>query len=65
MGPTLMVKQCLCNWKVLGSNPSGVKLQDYRQDQGHHGKFFFGFFCFGFEVITAMRRSSYAMFVRL
>ena len=33
-----------CNWKSLGSNPSGVNLQDYRQDQGHHGDFFFGFF---------------------
>ena len=24
------VKQCLCNRKVLGSNPSGVSLQDHR-----------------------------------
>ena len=43
-----------CNWKVLGSNPSGVNLQDYRQDQGHHGNFFlvfFGFFWF-FFVLT-------------
>ena len=39
-----------CNWKVLVSNPSGVNLQDYRRDQGHHGNFlflvFFGLFLF-------------------
>ena len=39
-----------CTWKVLGSNPNGVNLQDYRQDEGHHGNFFswffFGFFLF-------------------
>ena len=37
------VKQCLCNWKVLGSNPSGVGLQDCKRDQGHHGKILFLF----------------------
>ena len=39
MGPTLVP----CDLKVLGSNPSGVNLLDYRQDQGHHGIFFLVF----------------------
>ena len=36
---------------VPGSNPSGGSLPDYRQDQGHHGKFFLFFlfiWCFDF-----------------
>ena len=49
-----------CNWKVLGSNPSGVNLQDYRQDEGHHGNFFswffFGFFCSYFVLFVGYPR---------
>ena len=46
MGPTLGGKAVPCNLKVLGSNPSGVNLQDHRQDEGHHGKIFYCFFLF-------------------
>ena len=47
-GPCPSGKAVPCNSKVLGSNPSGVNLQDHRQDQGHHGN---GFFCFFFAFI--------------
>ena len=40
-GPYPSGKAVPCNLKHLGSNPSGVNLQDHRQDQGHHGKVFF------------------------
>ena len=40
-GPYPSGKAVPCNLKVLGSNPSGVNLQDHRQDQGYHGKVFF------------------------
>ena len=53
MGHTLVGKECLCNWKVLGSNPSGDSLQDCRQDQGHHGTIFvfvLFFFCLFFAL---------------
>ena len=39
-GPYPSGKAVPCNLKVLGSNPSGVNLQDHRQDEGHHGKIF-------------------------
>ena len=41
-----------CNMKILGSNLSGVNLQDHRQDQGYHGKVFFAFFCFDFILFA-------------
>ena len=44
-------KAVSCNWKVLGSNPSGVTLQDHGQVQGCRGRFFFAFFCFDFPCI--------------
>ena len=47
-GPYPSGKAVPCNWKVLGPNPSGVNLQDYRQDEGHHGNFFSWFFFFVF-----------------
>ena len=40
MGHTLVEKQCLCNWEVLGSIPSEVNLQNCRQSKGHHGETF-------------------------
>ena len=43
-----------CNWKVLGSNPTGVNLQDYRQDQGHHGNFFLGFLFFFVLTLSSL-----------
>ena len=43
-GPYPSGKAVPCNLKVPGSNPSGVSLQDHRQDQGYHGKVFFCFF---------------------
>ena len=30
VGHTLVGKQCLCNWEVLGSNPGVASLQDCR-----------------------------------
>ena len=51
-GPYPSGKAVPCNWKVPGSNPSGVNLQVYRQDQGHHGNFFFCFFCFDFVLFV-------------
>ena len=52
-GPYPSGKAVPCNLKVLGSNPSGVNLQDHRQDQGYHGKFFFLlFFCFDFILFA-------------
>ena len=40
-GPYPSGKAVPCSLKVLGSHPSGVNLQDHRQDQGYHGKVFF------------------------
>ena len=40
------VKQGPYNRMVVGSNPSGGSLPDYRQDQGHHGKYFLFVFLF-------------------
>ena len=42
-GPYPSGKAVPCNWMILGSNHYGV-IMDYRQIQGHHGKFFFSFF---------------------
>ena len=51
-GPYPSGKVRPCNWKILGSNPNGTQLQDYRQVQGHWGKFFFfAFFFFDFPCI--------------
>ena len=52
-GPYPSGKAVPCNLKVLGSNPSGVNLQDHRQDQGYHGKvIFLLFFCFDFILFV-------------
>ena len=56
-GPYPSGKAMPCNWKVLASNPSGVNLQDYRQDQGHHGNFLFAFFCFDFVLFVGDPRA--------
>ena len=51
LGHTLVGKQCLCNWEVLGSNPSEASLQGCMQGQGHHGEtFVFVSFAFSFAV---------------
>ena len=51
-GPYPSGKAVPCNLKsprFLGSNPSGVNLQDHRQVQGYHGKVFF---CFDFILFV-------------
>ena len=45
MRHTVVGKVVPLHLEALGSNPSGVDLQDCRQDQAHHGKIF-GFFWF-------------------
>ena len=45
-GPYPSSKAVSCNWKILGSNLSGVTLQDYGKVQGCQGRFFFCFFLF-------------------
>ena len=42
------------NRKVLASNPTGVNLQDYRQDEGHHGNFFWFFWFFLFLTFSSL-----------
>ena len=49
-GPYPNGKAASCNWKILGSHPSGVLLQHCRQVQEHNGKFFFAFFFLTFPA---------------
>ena len=51
-GPYPSGKAVPCNLKVLGSNPTGVNMQDIGRPRDTTRKFFFAFFCFDFILFV-------------